>query len=112
MNILVEMFGCIFGICAIIGGLLYLFCKLIESYNEKKKKREEERLRERMRYAPLKTIEELNEEYNRAENEYLASKNKPASVTKRAIAGSIIGGVPGAIIGAATAIDENNKDKK
>ena len=37
---------------------------------------------------------------------------KPASVVKRGVAGTIIGGVPGAIIGAASAIDKNNRNKK
>lgn len=36
---------------------------------------------------------------------------KPASVTGRAIVGGILGGTPGAIIGAASAIDQNNKSK-
>lgn len=34
---------------------------------------------------------------------------KPASVTGRAIVGGIIGGTPGAIIGAASAIDKNSR---
>lgn len=38
--------------------------------------------------------------------------DKPASVIKRGVAGTIIGGVPGAIIGAASAIDKNNRNKK
>jgi len=33
-------------------------------------------------------------------------------VVKRGVAGTIIGGVPGAIIGAASAIDKNNREKK
>lgn len=37
--------------------------------------------------------------------------DKPASATKRAVVGTIIGGVPGAIIGVASAIDKNNKNK-
>lgn len=41
-----------------------------------------------------------------------AKQNKPASVVKRGVAGTIIGGVPGAIIGAASAIDKNNRNKK
>ncbi len=41
-----------------------------------------------------------------------AKFNKPASVVKRGVAGTIIGGVPGAIIGAASAIDKNNRNRK
>lgn len=43
----------------------------------------------------------------------LANENKKASVAKRAAAGAIIAGETGAIIGAASAINENlkNKDK-
>lgn len=37
--------------------------------------------------------------------------SKPASVTGRAIVGGIIGGTPGAIIGAASAIDKNSRSK-
>ena len=37
--------------------------------------------------------------------------SKPASVTGRAIVGGILGGTPGAIIGAASAIDKNNRSK-
>ena len=40
-----------------------------------------------------------------------AKLNKPASVVKRGIAGTIIGGVPGAIIGVASAIDKNNRNR-
>lgn len=39
----------------------------------------------------------------------LHTDDKPASATKRAVVGTIIGGVPGAIIGVASAIDKNNK---
>ena len=38
-------------------------------------------------------------------------ESKPASVTKRAVIGGILGGTPGAIIGAASAIDKNNNSK-
>lgn len=38
--------------------------------------------------------------------------DKPASVIKRGVAGTVIGGVPGAIIGVASAIDKNNRMKK
>jgi hypothetical protein len=36
------------------------------------------------------------------------ANEKPANATKRAVVGTIIGGVPGAIIGVASAIDKNN----
>lgn len=41
-----------------------------------------------------------------------SSGSKQASVIKRGIVGTVIGGVPGAIIGAASAIDHNNRNKK
>ena len=61
-------------------------------------------------------VSQINQQVTKLAKEPLADQkkaqekaNQPASVTKRAVAGTIIGGVPGAIIGAASAIDKNNK---
>ena len=52
------------------------------------------------------------QDYYEMAAKYSQTQDKPASVTKRAVVGTIIGGVPGAIIGAASAIDKNNKQNK
>lgn len=55
---------------------------------------------------------QAEEDYYKTAAKYSNTNDKPASVTKRAVVGTIIGGVPGAIIGAASAIDKNNKQNK
>lgn len=55
---------------------------------------------------------EAEQEANKIAAQDSNAQDKPASVTKRAVVGTIIGGVPGAIIGAASAIDKNNKQNK
>ena len=45
-------------------------------------------------------------------NSQSASKSKDASVVGRAVAGQIIAGPAGAVVGALSAVDKNNKNKK
>ena len=64
--------------------------------------------------------EEITGENARANAEYFANltspnssnKEKDASVVGRAVAGGIIAGPAGAIVGALSAVDKNNKSKK
>lgn len=92
----------------LILGAGFAIWAMVMFYQDRKKKQEE---KPSSGYYPM-TTDEILRRTNELVNMDTSGAHKPASVTKRAIAGTIIGGVPGAIIGAASAIDKNAKSGK
>lgn len=93
----------------LILGTGFAIWAIVMFVQDRKKKEEEEKASSS--YYPMST-DEIVRRTNELVNMDTSGSHKPASVTKRAIAGTIIGGVPGAIIGAASAIDKNAKSEK
>ena len=55
--------------------------------------------------------EENKKKYEALDREMKKPKKKDASVVGRGVAGALIGGPAGAVVGALSAIDKNNKNK-
>ena len=89
--------------------VILIIVAIVKAIQKKKNPQKQEK-----RQAPEKQMSqaELDELYKKAlyGKTGVPKSERPASVTKRTVAGTIIGGVPGAIIGAASAIDKNNKN--
>ena len=92
----------------LILGTVFAIWAIVIFLQDRKKKQEE---KTSSGYYPMSTDEIVRRTHELVSMDTSGS-HKPASVTKRAIAGTIIGGVPGAIIGAASAIDKNAKAEK
>lgn len=90
--------------------LLFGFAGLIQLLNKKADESNSES-NSSSGIAYMSPEEMLSHARDIAEAPLPSQTTKPASVTGRAIVGGILGGAPGAIIGAASAIDKNNRSK-
>ena len=95
-----------------------------EKEEKRKKKEEKERERQYQKSIEKMSLGELQDmqekkwaELDRAlyrvqiSSSWKQKQEKTASVVGRAVAGGIIGGAPGAIVGAISAADKNNRNK-